>query len=119
MRIADVVLLELAGPPARHVEPAIVDRQVDVGHQRWDCAERLERGRELVGLGRLGGDGDDLLHLPALTLAVPHPHRRGQVLDADHHADEAPRLAGVVGGPHLEHHLVLVAQVDSLDQLSL
>src|SRR6266550_2912767 len=30
VRIADVVLFELAGPPAGHVQPAVVDRQVDV-----------------------------------------------------------------------------------------
>ena len=46
------------------------------------------------------------------SVAVPQPDRGGQVLDADHHADEAPGLARVVGGPHLEHHLVLVAEVD-------
>src|SRR5438128_3750603 len=32
VRIADVILLELAGPPARDVQPAVVDRQVDVAH---------------------------------------------------------------------------------------
>src|SRR5215213_5536199 len=39
--IGDVVLLELTGPPARDVEEAIVDRQVDVGDERRNRPERL------------------------------------------------------------------------------
>ena len=43
VRVADVVLLQLARPPARHVQPAVVDGQVDVAHQRRDRAEGLKR----------------------------------------------------------------------------
>ena len=46
MRIADIELLELAGSPARHVQPAIVDRQVDVRHKRRNRAKGLKRRRE-------------------------------------------------------------------------
>ena len=45
---------------------------------------------------------------------VPEPDRRGQVLDADHHADEPVLLGRVVRRAQLEHHLVLVAEVDAL-----
>jgi hypothetical protein len=50
--------------------------------------------------------------------AVPHPDRRGQVLDADHHADEAVLPGRVVRGPQLERHLVLVAEVHRLNERS-
>src|SRR5205085_196672 len=33
VRVADVVLLELAGSPAGDVEPAVVDREVDVADE--------------------------------------------------------------------------------------
>src|SRR5919108_352874 len=56
VRVADVVLLELSGSPARHVQPAVVDRQVDIRHQRRDRAARLQRRRELRGIGG-GGPG--------------------------------------------------------------
>ena len=67
-------------------------------------------------LGRLGRDRDHLLRGPLVAVAVPQPDGRGQVLDADHDPDEAPRLARVVRRPQLEHHLVLVAEVDPLEQ---
>ncbi len=51
-------------------------------------------------------------------LAVPVPHRRGEILDGDHDADEAVLLARVVRGPELEHHLVLVADVELLHVLA-
>jgi hypothetical protein len=54
VRIAHVVLLELAGSPARHIQPAVVDGQVDVAHQRRNRAEGLERRWQLVRVGRLG-----------------------------------------------------------------
>ena len=50
----------------------------------------------------------------AVAVAVPEPDRGGQVLDADHHADEAVLLGRVVRRAQLEHHLVLVAEVDGL-----
>jgi hypothetical protein len=117
--IADLVLLQLAGPPARHIEPPVVDREVDVGDQRRHRPERLQGGRQLVGLRRLGGDRDRLPHRPALAVAIPKPHRGREVLDADHDADEPPRLARVVGRSDLEHHLLLLPEVDPLDQPAL
>ena len=54
-----------------------------------------------------------------VAVAVPEPDGGGEVGDADHDADEAPRLARVVRRPQLEHHLVLVAEVDPLHQLAL
>ena len=67
VRVAYVVLLELPGAPARHVEPAVVDGQVDVAHERRDRAEGLKRGWELGGVGGLGRDGDGLLRRPAVV----------------------------------------------------
>src|ERR671936_1675653 len=46
VRVADVILLELFRSPARHVQPAVVDRQVDIRHQWRDRAERLPRPGE-------------------------------------------------------------------------
>ena len=45
---------------------------------------------------------------------MPDPDGRGQVLDADHHADEAVLPGRVVRGPQLQRHLVLVAEVHPL-----
>ena len=55
----------------------------------------------------------------SITVLVPQPHRRRQILDADHHPHEAERLGRVVGRAQLEHHLVLVTEVDALGQLPL
>jgi hypothetical protein len=44
VRVAHVVALELAGAEARHVQPAVVDGEVDVGHERRDGAEGLQCG---------------------------------------------------------------------------
>ena len=118
-QVADVVLLELAGAPAGHVQPAVVHRQVDVGDQRRHRPERLEGRRQQLGVGRLGRDGDDLVGHPPVPVLLPEEDRPGEVLDADDHADEPPGLGRVVGRAELQHHLVLVAQVDPLGQLAL
>jgi hypothetical protein len=76
----------------------------------------LKRGWELGGFGGLGGDRDHLLRRPPLAVAVPQPHRGGQIGDADHDPNEAPELLRIVSRPQLEHHLMLVAQIDALDQ---
>jgi hypothetical protein len=117
--VGHVVLLELAGAPTRHIQPAVVHRQVDVRDQWGHGPEGLEGRREQLGVGRLGRDGDDLGRGPAVAVAVPQEHRPRQVLDADHHPDKAPGLGRVVGRSDLEHQLVGVAQVDPLDQLAL
>ena len=71
--VADLVLAELAGAPARDVEVPIVQAEVDVGHQRRHSAERLERRRQQVRVGRLGGDLNDLLRLPGAVLRGARP----------------------------------------------
>ena len=75
--VGDVVLLQLAGSPAGDVEEAVVDGQVDVRDERWHRSERLEGGRQRVGVGRLGGDRDHLVrrHSP--------PSRCQRKTDAD------------------------------------
>ena len=110
-RIAHVVLPELARAPARHVEEPVVQREVDVGHQRRHRLESLEQRRQVLGGRGLGRDLDHLLHLPARravgALAVPHPDGRREILERDHHAHEAVALRRVVRRPELEHHLLL------------
>ena len=53
---------------------------------------------------------------PPVAVSVPQPDRRRQVFDADHNTCESVRLGWVVGWPQLEHHLVLVSQIDPLQQ---
>ena len=53
------------------------------------------------------------VHAPS-SPSMPQPDRGGQVLDADHHADEAVLLGRVVGRAQLQRHLVLVTQVNGL-----
>jgi hypothetical protein len=92
-RIADVVLPQLAGPPARHVEEAIVERQVDVGDQWRHRVESLEQRRQPLGRRRFGRNLDHLLHRPAVRIRpVPRPDRRRQVLQRGDDADESVRL---------------------------
>src|SRR5215218_8871179 len=78
--------------------------------------EGLEGRGELVGVGRLGRDGDDLGGRPLVAVAVPEEDRPRQVLDAGDHAHEPPGLGRVVGRADLEHQLVGVAQVDPLGE---
>ena len=115
--IGDVVLAKLARAPAGDVEIAVVQRQVDVRHQRRHRLEPLEQGRQIGRIGRLRGDRDHLLRLPLLVrgVQVPDPDRRRQVLQRDHHAGEPVGLARITGGPELEHHLVLRAELDGLE----
>ena len=115
-RVGDVVALELAGAPAGHEQGLVVDAERDVGDQRRHGAEGLERRRQLLGLGRLGRDLDHLGRgdLAVAVLGVPEPDAGAEVGGRDDHADEAPRLVGVVRGPQLEHHLLLRPEVDGL-----
>ena len=118
-RVADVVLLEFSCAPAGYVEPAVVDRQIDVGDQRGRRTKGLKQRWQVVGVGGLGRDGDHLIDRPLITVLVPQPHRRRQVLGADYCVDESPRFGRVVGRAQLEDHLVLVTKVDALGQLPL
>ena len=117
--IADIELKKLAGTPRRHVEPAIVEGEVDVANQRRNCLEALEQRRQVIGIGRFGRDLDHLLHLVSGAVEIPRPDRRAEVLQAHHHTDESVRLAWIVGGTKLEHHLLLSPEVDLLAMASL
>ena len=59
-RIGHVVLPQFPAAPARDIEEAVIERQVDVRHQRRHSLEALEQRRKLVRIGRLGGNLDDL-----------------------------------------------------------
>ena len=118
-RVRDVVLVEVAGPPAGDVEVLVVDREVDVGDQRRHRLEALEQRRQLIGLGGLGRDRDDLLDRPLVAVAIPGPDRGREVLERQHAVDEAIGLGRVVRRAQLEHQLVLVAEVDLLQVLAL
>src|SRR5207245_4890152 len=50
---------------------------------------------------------------------VPGPDRRAQVFQARHHTDESVGLAWVMRRPELQHHLVLLAEVDLLAMTAL
>ena len=82
-------------------------------------AEALQERRQLVGIRRLGGDLDDLLHRPAVAVLVPGPDGGGEVLQADDAVDEAMGLGRVVRRPQLENELVVRAEVDLLQVLAL
>ncbi len=114
VRIRHVVLAHLAGAPARHVEEAIIERQVDVGHERRHGAESLQQRRQFVGRGRLGRDRRGLLHMELAAFAPPGPDRAFEIRRVDHDADEPVFAHRVVRGPHLERHLVMRAEIDRL-----
>ena len=79
----------------------------------------LSSGGSWSSVGGLGRDLDDLLDRPFVAVLVPGPDRGGEILQADHAADEAVGLGGVVRRAQLEHQLVLVAEVDLLQVLAL
>ena len=117
-RIADVVLLELPRPPAGHVEETVVNRKIDVGDQRRHGSKSLQQRRQFLGGGGFRGNGDDLGGCPPAAVLVPQPDRRRQILHADYHADEAVLLCRVVRRAQFEDHLILVAEINSLDVLA-
>ena len=43
---------------------------------------------------------------------MPHPDRRREILEREHHADKPVHLLRIVGRPQLEHHLLLRTQVE-------
>src|SRR5947209_18922847 len=55
-RIAYVVLLQIAGAPARDIAEAIVHGQIDISDERRHGFESLQERRQKLRLGRLGGD---------------------------------------------------------------
>ena len=122
-RIGDVVLDELAQAPARDVQVAIVHREIDVGDERRDGLESLEERRQLLGVGGLGRDLDDLLDGPLAVrsvrallarIAVPQPDRRRQILQRHDDAGEPVGARRVVSRSQLQHHLLLGAEVELL-----
>ncbi len=114
VRVRHVILAHLAGAPARHVQEAIVERQVDVGHERRHRAESLQQRRQLVGRGRFGRDRRGFLRMELAAFAPPGPDRAFEIGRIDHDADESVFAHRVVRGPHLERHLVLRAEIDRL-----
>ena len=61
----------------------------------------------------------DLADLPVVRPSqVPVPDGGGEVLDRDDDADESPLASRVVRRAQLEHHLVLVAEVERLQMLA-
>src|SRR5436853_6311842 len=49
---------------------------------------------------------------------MPEPDRRGQILQRNHDTNKAVGLGWVMRGTHLEHHLLLFAQIERLDMAS-
>src|SRR5262245_7892617 len=83
-RVADVVLAEFAGAPARDVQLTVVEAQVQVRDQRRYRAEWLERWRQQVRVSGLCGYLDHLAHGPAaIRLAKPGPDRAREILQRD------------------------------------
>src|ERR671910_1602236 len=105
-RVGDVVLAQLPGAPAGHVEELVVEGEVDVANQRRHRTEVLQSGRQLVRVGRLCRDVDHLLDAPPAVFAMPEPYRRGQILEIDDHTGKAVGLAGIVSRSELQHYLI-------------
>src|SRR5262245_48567934 len=74
-RVGYVVLLQVAGTPARHVKEPVIHREVDIGYQRRAGLEALEHRRKMLGIGRLRRYGDDLARRPFPVFAEPGPDR--------------------------------------------
>ena len=75
-------------------------------------------GRSLLG-GRFGRNGRRLLAVELAVLPPPRPDRTFEIGRIDDDADESVFLHRIVGRPHLERHLMVLAKVDRLDVLAL
>src|SRR2546430_11787431 len=93
--IGDVVLLELARPPARHVEEAVIKRETNVGYQWRYRLKAFQDGGQLIRVGRLGRDLDNLFRLPVARVAVPEPDGTGEILEGRYDTAKPVGLVGV------------------------
>src|SRR5215472_17858853 len=110
--------MEIAGTPARYIEIFVVGREVDIGDERRAGLEILDRRRQQIGIGGLGGYLDDLLGLPAIAVAIPGPDRRRQIFQTQHAVDKTVRLGRIVRRPQLENQLMLRSKIDLLQVLA-
>src|SRR5579883_3072182 len=115
-RIADIVLPQLAGAPARYVKKAIIKTERDLRNQRRNRFELFQRRRQQIRIGRFGRDLDYLagLPLPVALDAPPDPDPRRQILRRDNRADKTVSLRGIVRWTQLERHLMLGTEIDLL-----
>jgi hypothetical protein len=119
VRVADVVLLELPGPPAGHVQPAVVDRQIDVAREWRHGAQGLERRRQLGDFGGLGGDGDHLF-ASQVPFSRCHSHTEDERSATLITTPTKPHVVrGSCAGRTSSTQLVLVAEIDALEELAL
>src|SRR5262245_55548479 len=114
-RITNIVLAHLAGAPARHIEKPVVEREVDVGDQRWHGAESLKQRWKLVLLCRLGWNDRGFFAPEFVALAPPRPYRPLEIGRVHHNPNKAVFFNRVVRRSDLESHLVVGAQIDCLD----
>lgn len=82
-RIRHIVLSGFTGTPAGNVKKAVINAQIDIGHQRWNGFKGLEYLGELFFVGRLCGNFDNLLDLPFTVRPVPEPNGRRQISETD------------------------------------
>ena len=114
LRVSDIVLAHLAGPPTGDVEEPIIQGEVDVSDKGRHCAKPLQQRRQLVFGRRLGRDRRRLLDVEFAALAPPGPDRSFEVCGVDHDAEETVFSDRIVRRADLEQHLVVGAEVDRL-----
>ena len=109
--IRNIVLPNLACAPAGSVQIAIINREIDVGQQRRNRLEALQKRRQLSRIGRLCGNFNHLLNRPASVRPMPQPDRTRQIFQRYHNAVESISLGRIVRRTELKHHLLLRAHV--------
>jgi hypothetical protein len=107
-------LSHFAGPPAGDIEEPVIHRKVDIADQRRHGAKALKQRRQLLFWGGLRWNDRGLFGMEFSTVAPPGPDRGFQVGRVDHDADEAVLANRIVGGSHLQRHLMVGAEVDGL-----
>ena len=118
-RIRYVILDHVAGPPAGDVKKPVVHRQVDIGDQRRHGLEALQQRRKDIGIRRLGRNLGHLPYRPFVALPIPGPDRGGEILEADHTADEAIGLGRIMCRAQFENELMFLSEIDLLQVLAL
>ena len=115
MRVGDVVLTQLAGSPTGHVQKFVVEREVDIRHQRRNGTEAFQKRRQHVRVRLFRRDRCGFLDPEFFAVTPPGPDRTFEIGRVDDNAEEAVFAGGIVCGTHFEGHLVIGAEIDRLN----
>ena len=114
-RLGDVILAHLTGAPARDIKEAVIHGEIDVRDKGRDCSKPLKNWWQLLFRRWLRRDRRRFLDVKLAAFSPPGPDRAFKVRRVDNDAQEAVFAHGIVRRAHLEHHLMVGAEIDGLN----